>query len=86
MSQEARRPVEFWVELERDVAAKVDAALASGETLHLALIIYLRYLEEMTRVECDRRQTIQIIASGRSLLGDRTPLRPHDGPFAPAYT
>jgi hypothetical protein len=81
MEQNAKRAAEFWIELERDVASQVDAALNKGKISHVPLISYLRDLETMARTECDRHQTVQIIASGRSLLGDRTVLGPSDGPF-----
>ena len=81
MEQNAKRAAEFWIELERDVGSQVDAALNKGKISHVPLISYLRDLETMARTECDRRQTVQIIASGRSLLGDRTVLGPSDGAF-----
>ena len=82
MNQQMLVPTEFWADLERTVAAKVDDALNTDEIPHELLISYLRDLEVMARTACDRRQTIQIIASGRSLLGDRTQIGPMDGPFA----
>lgn len=84
MEQPMIMPVEFWLQVECDVAAKVDKALNLGETQRKLVITYLRDLEVMARKACDRRQTVQIIASGRSLLGDRTALGPRDGPFAHA--
>ena len=77
-------PVEFWIELEHYVSEKVGDVLNLGEIPREVLIPYLRDLEIMARTACDRRQTIQIIASGRSLLGDRASLGPHDGPFTHA--
>lgn len=84
MTQSMSMPAEFWLELERNVSSKVDDALNLGEIPRELLISYLRDLELMARTACDRRQTIQIIASGRSLLGDRTQVGPSDGPFAHA--
>ena len=84
MTQSMSMPAEFWTELERKVSSKVDDALSMGEIPRELLISYLRDLELMARTACDRRQTIQIIASGRSLLGDRTQVGPSDGPFAHA--
>jgi len=77
-------PSKFWAELERNVSSKVGDALNSGNVPRDLLISYLCDLEIMARTACERRQTIQIIASARSLLGDRTPLGPSDGPFAHA--
>ncbi|MCJ2014739.1 hypothetical protein [Methylobacterium sp. J-076] len=64
------------------MSSKVELALKARSSSRDNLISYLRDLETEARIACDRRQTIQIIASGRSLLGDRTTLPPHDGPFS----
>jgi len=82
MDQHRLNSVEFWRELERAVTSKVDAALNKSEKIRAPLISYLRDLEVMARAECDRQQTVQIIASGRSLLGDRSVLGLSDVPFA----
>lgn len=81
MNQHMSIPVEFWTELERNVSLKVDDTLKTDGIPRDLIIGYLRDLEIMARTACDRRQTIQIIASGRSLLGDRTQVGPSDGPF-----
>lgn len=81
MNQHMSIPVEFWTELERNVSSKVDDTLKTDGIPRDLMIGYLRDLEIMARTACDRRQTIQIIASGRSLLGDRTQVGPSDGPF-----
>ena len=85
MEQSMMMPTEFWLQVERDVSAKVDSVLNLGKAQREAVIMYLRDLEVMARTACDRRQTVQIIASGRSLLGDRTALGPLDGPFAHTF-
>lgn len=77
-------PGDFWLELERNVSSQVNDTLTKGEIPRVLMISYLRDLEIVARTSCDRRQTIQIIASGRSLLGDRTALEPKDGPFVHA--
>ncbi len=82
MIHEMLLPAEFWTEVESAVSANVDEALNTGKHQRDVIISYLRDLEIMARTACDRRQTIQIIASARSILGDRTPLGPDDGPFA----
>ena len=82
MNQQMLVPDEFWTELEHNVASNVENALNADEVPRELLISYLRDLEIMARTACDRRQTVQIIASGRSLLGDREVLGPQDGPFA----
>ncbi|GJE39884.1 hypothetical protein QO016_004447 [Methylobacterium persicinum] len=84
MNPHAPRPAEFWDDLERMVARRVEAALHDRPAKRDALIEYLRHVEEMARTECDRRQTVQIIASGRSLLGDRRAVGPEEGPFTRA--
>lgn len=81
MNQHMSIPVEFWTELERNVSSKVDDTLKTDGIPRDLMIGYLRDLEIMARTACDRRQTIQIIASGRSILGDRTQIGPSDGPF-----
>jgi hypothetical protein len=82
MRQDIIQAPDFWDELERNITVKVDAALGEGETTRAALATYLRDLEVKARCESNRRQTIQIIASGRSLLGDRTRIGLSDGPFS----
>lgn len=82
MADHRQHPEEFWDDLERMVARKVESALSDRRTTRSPLIEYLREVEQMARGESGRRQTVQIIASGRSLLGDRRPLGPQDGPFA----
>ena len=84
MAQQMLVPAEFWSEVERHVSTKVEEALNTRKFPRELLISYLRDLEVMARSACDRRQTVQIIASGRSILGDRTVLGPRDGPFTSA--
>ena len=86
MEQPMMMSLEFWLQVERDVSVKVDNAINLGKNQREPIITYLRDLEVMARTACDRRQTVQIIASGRSLLGDRTALGPLDGPFAHTFT
>lgn len=64
------RPVGYWQHLERVISVEVDAALGKNEDARRPLITYLRDLQKEVRAEGDRRQTVQIIASGRRLLGD----------------
>ena len=78
-------PADFWTELERNVSSKVSKALNTDEVPLVLLIFYMRDLEVMARTACRSRQTAQIIASGRSLLGDRQVLGPHDCPFTYAH-
>lgn len=64
------------------MAQKVERALRDRAGRRNELTEYLRHVGELVWTECDRRQTVQIIASGRSLLGDRQALGPQDGSFA----
>ena len=82
MRNDVIQSVDFWDELERSITLKVGAALGKGVIPRSALATCPRDVEMKARSESDRRQTIQIIASGRSLLGDRTQVDPSDGPFS----
>lgn len=84
MSEHTKSSAEFWNDLERNVTAKVDAALSEKGRSTGPLVSYLRDLETMARAECGFRQTVQIIASGRRLLGDRSQISPNRGPLAHA--
>lgn len=78
---------EFWINLERLVSATVEQALRESGARRAAVIEYLENIEEMARREPDRRQTLQILASGRNLLGERSGIRPprdsFGGPLRP---
>lgn len=81
MPHQMEIPRNFWAELEHTVSLKVGDALNKDEAPQELLISHLRDLEIMARTACDSRQTIQIIASGRRVLGDRTQVGPQEGPF-----
>ena len=81
MNHHPQIPMAFWDELERNVSSRVNDTLNIGEVSREQLISYLRDLEIMARTACDRRQTVQIIASARSVLGDQTQVGPREGPF-----
>jgi hypothetical protein len=76
------RPAEFWDTVAGLVTAKVEPVIGRGETLRSPVIDYLRDLEALARHQCSSRETVQIIASARRLLGDRSEIGPSDGPFA----
>lgn len=76
---------DFWCELERIVTSKVDAALNDGDRPKEPLISRLRELEAVVRAEGGFDQTIQVIASGRRLLGDRSQPRPAEVPLKPGF-
>ncbi len=72
----------FWDTVAEHVTAKVQPALRLPQGAREPVIAYLRELEAIARRECDSREAIQIIASGRHLLGDRSEIGAKDGPFS----
>jgi hypothetical protein len=78
----AIRPEEFWDTVAEVVTAKVEPVIGRGEKLRIPVIDYLRDLEALARCQCSSRETVQIIASGRRLLGDCSEIGPTEGPFA----
>lgn len=75
-------PPGFWNTVAEHVAARVTPAMKMGVRTRGPIIAYLRDLEGIARRECDSRQAIQIIASGRHLLGDKSTVGPAAGPFS----
>ena len=78
----AIRPADFWDTVAGLVTAKVEPVIGRGEKVRSPVIDYLRDLESLARRQCSSRETVQIIAFGRRLLGDRSEIGPLDGPFA----
>jgi hypothetical protein len=78
----ATRPADFWDTVAGLVTAKVEPVIGRGQKVRSPVIDYLRDLESVARCQCSSRETVQIIASGRRLLGDRSEIGPRDGPFA----
>ncbi|MDP4024178.1 hypothetical protein Q8W71_16235 [Methylobacterium sp. NEAU 140] len=78
----AVRSPDFWEGVAEHVTAKVKPVLRQGGQARAPIIAYLRDLEAVARRECDSRAAIQVIASGRHVLGDRSAVGPADGPFA----
>ncbi len=72
----------FWETVAGTVTAKVEPVIGRGEKQRGPVIDDLRDLEALARRQCDNRDTVQIIASGRRLLGGRSEIGPSDGPFA----
>jgi len=64
------RPVEFWEQIPALVTSKVEPALKLKPKARVAVIEYLRDLEAVARKESTNREAVQVIASGRRLLGD----------------
>ncbi|MCJ2066579.1 hypothetical protein MKK63_28365 [Methylobacterium sp. J-088] len=74
-------PPEFWDTLGGTVTARVEPVIGRGDKQRSPVIDYLRDLEAVARRQCSSRDTVQIIASGRRLLGDCSEIGPSDGPF-----
>jgi hypothetical protein len=72
---------DFWDSVAGTVTAKVEPVIGRGEKQRGPVIDYLRDLEVLARRQCSSRETVQIIASGRRLLGDRSEIGPPDGSF-----
>jgi hypothetical protein len=73
---------QFWDTVAQHVTAKVEPALRQKKRAREPVIAYLRDLESLARRECDSRDAIQVIASGRHVLGDNEEVGPTDGPFS----
>jgi hypothetical protein len=82
MQTSATRPPEFWETVAEHVTAQVEPVLRRKQRAREPVIAYLRDLEILARRECSSREAIQIIASGRRVLGDREDVEPTDGPFS----
>ncbi|SDA16712.1 hypothetical protein SAMN02799622_01686 [Methylobacterium sp. UNC378MF] len=80
MGDAAIRPAEFWDTVAGLVTAKVEPVIGRSDKQRGPVIDYLRDLEALARRQCGNRDTVQIIASGRRLLGDRSQVKPSDGP------
>lgn len=74
--------IEFWRRVPALVTSKVQLARGMDEETRRPVIGYLRDLEAVARSECECRETVQVIASGRRLLGDKTAMPPGNGPFS----
>ncbi len=66
------QPARFWDTIPGLVEAMVTSVRGLGPQVRAPVIAYLRDLERVARQEQTRRQAVQVIASGRRLLGDRT--------------
>ena len=82
--QALTQPPEFWDTVAEHVTAKVKPLLGRKRHRREPVIAYLRDLESLARRECDSRAVIQVIASGRRVLGDRGEVGPKVGPFSRA--
>lgn len=80
MPDTSAKSSQFWETVSEHVTAKVERARNQKGDERTAVIVYLRDLEVVARRECQCRDTIQIIASGRHLLGDHDELLLTDPP------
>lgn len=69
------QPAGFWESIPNLVALKVKPALSQRPKLREPVLEYLRDLEAVARKECPCRNAVQVIASGRRLLGDEADIR-----------
>ncbi|GEP07889.1 hypothetical protein MOX02_59270 [Methylobacterium oxalidis] len=76
------KPADFWETVASSVTSKVKPVLRQPRRARDPVIQYLRDLESVARAECPSRETVQVIASGRRLLGDRSEVGPPDSPFS----
>lgn len=74
------RPTEFWETIPSLVTSKVAPALKRKPEAREPVIEYLRDLEVLARQESISREAVQVIASGRRLLGDKTSIGKGMGP------
>ena len=82
MTDPTPKPEAFWDTVTDLVTAKVEPVLGCGERAREPVIAYLRDLEAVARSQSTSREAVQVIASGRRLLGDTTSVGPDDGPFS----
>lgn len=78
MSQDARGHEAFRDDLVDFVTSRVRRALRIGAEDRLTVVRYLQELETVARADNPSRQVVQVIASGRRLLGDRSEVRGGD--------
>lgn len=79
MTRQTRITHTFERSIETLVAAKVQEGSKLGREARAAIIEYLRDLEAVSRTDGQDRNVIQVIQSGRHLLGDAGSLGPLHG-------
>lgn len=70
MADRSTISAEFWASVTDLVTTKVEPVLRGDEATRDPVRVYLRDLEAVARAESDSREALQVIASGRRLLGD----------------
>ncbi len=68
----------FWVSVTDQVTRRVAPILGRGEAARAPVRAYLRDLEAVARAEGGSREALQVIASGRRLLGDASEITEAD--------
>ncbi|MGV7030086.1 hypothetical protein [Methylobacterium symbioticum] len=78
MVDRSSRTAEFWASVTDLVTTKVEPVLGADATARAPVRAYLRDLEAVARSEGGSREALQVIASGRRLLGDRSDITEAD--------
>ena len=78
MHEDPAGPAAFWASVAHHVTCRVEPVLARNDAARADVIEYLRDLEAVALREGSSRETLQVIASGRRLLGDASDLAPAD--------
>lgn len=68
----------FWASVAHQVTCRVEPVLSREGKDRAEVVAYLRDLEAVALREGSSRETLQVIASGRRLLGDASDLAPAD--------
>lgn len=76
MQDESAGPAVFWASVAHDVTSRVEPVLGRDSKARDSVIEYLRDLEAVALREGSSREALQVIASGRRLLGDRSEVPP----------
>ena len=70
MADRSSRRAEFWASVTDLVTTRVEPVLGRDAAARAPVRAYLRDLEAVARAEGGSREVLQVIASGRRLLGD----------------
>jgi hypothetical protein len=76
MHENSAGPGAFWASVAHHVTSRVEPVLARDGKARAGVIEYLRDLEAVALREGSSREALQVIASGRRLLGDRSEAAP----------
>lgn len=76
MHENSAGPAAFWASGANDVTSRVEPVLTRDSKAREGVIEYLRDLEAVALRDGSSREALQVIASGRRLLGDRNDTPP----------